>query len=104
MGLALSSKRGYDYSDLSARQLRESDFEDFDLILAMAGNHLTKLKARCPSEHQHKLNLYGEFCAGPFKGDSVNDPYYGGAADYEEMFDRLESATENLIRWIEARS
>src|SRR4051794_12641881 len=47
-----ASRRGYDLSSLRARQVRDSDFEQFDLILAMDRQNLQELKERCPPEQQ----------------------------------------------------
>src|SRR5271154_7430581 len=43
-------KRGIDISGLRARQVSESDFERFDLILAMDGENLRELHALKPRD------------------------------------------------------
>ena len=43
--------RGYDLSDLRARQIQDSDFERYDLILAMDWDNLALVQAECPDEH-----------------------------------------------------
>src|SRR5262245_43958781 len=88
---AHARKRGYDLSAQRARQLAKDDFEKFDLILAMDRGHLRLLERRCPERHRPKLRL--------FLGDrDVPDPYYGGAAGFEEVLDLVEAACADLLR------
>ncbi len=44
-------RRGYDLSNLRARQMKSSDYAEYDLILAMGRSHLSYLKQHCPLEH-----------------------------------------------------
>ena len=43
-----AAKRGYDLSDLRARQIRAADFARFDLILAMDWDNLALVQEHCP--------------------------------------------------------
>ena len=54
-------KRGYDMSDLRARSVVESDFEEFDLLLTMDWDNRSLLESRCPAEHLHKIRGLAEF-------------------------------------------
>ncbi|MFM7332484.1 MAG: low molecular weight protein-tyrosine-phosphatase [Brachymonas sp.] len=94
--------RGYDISKLRARQVREVDFERFDLIFAMDWDNLALLQANCPDAHQHKLKLFMQH-ANPAMalGETVPDPYYGGAAGFEHVLDLLEAASDG---WVEKLS
>ena len=94
-GLTLAAKRGYDYSDLRARQLSVRDFEEFDLILAMDFGHMEIIQAKCPPQYQHKLNMFLDFSDAADK--EVQDPYYGGPQDYETMLDVIEAGVTDLI-------
>ena len=87
--------RGYDLSALRARQVRPSDFAEFDLILAMDRGHLRALERMAPSEHRHKLRLF-------VAGSDVPDPYYGGPEGFEEVLDLVEAACRGLIRELKA--
>lgn len=82
--------RGYDLSAQRARQLRQRDFEEFELILAMDRRHLQILKTRCPREHQRKLRLL-------IPERDVPDPYYGGPEGFEQVLDMLEGACRSLV-------
>ena len=82
--------RGYDLSRLRARQVRTSDFEEFDLILAMDRGHLRALERMAPSELRHKLRLFAA-------GRDVPDPYYGGPEGFEQVLDLVEAACRDLL-------
>jgi protein-tyrosine phosphatase len=90
-------RRGYDLSNLRARQVTDEDYAQFDLILAMDRDNLTRLQEDCPLEHQHKLRRFTEFCQ-VHDSPVVPDPYYGGASEFEHVLDLVEDASEGLIK------
>jgi protein-tyrosine phosphatase len=94
-----ASRRGYDLSDLRARQVQPLDFARFDLILAMDRENLALLQEDCPPEHQHKLRLLMAF-APEGLGDVVADPYYGGMQGFETVLDHVEAACAGLLQHI----
>ena len=83
--------RGYDLSALRARQVRPSDFAEFDLILAMDRGHLRALERMAPKEHRRKVRLFVE-------GRDVPDPYYGGPEGFEQVLDLVEAACRDLLQ------
>ena len=89
-------RRGYDLSELRARQVSSQDFERFDYILAMDRENLASLKRQCPPEHQHKLRLYLSFSAR-FSEQEVPDPYYGGRQCFDLVLDMVEDAAQGLL-------
>lgn len=93
---AHARQRGYDLSPLRARQIHANDFERFDLILAMDWDNLGLIQQQCPPAHQRKVRRLTEFCSS-FDSPVVPDPYYGGAAGFEEVLDLVEDACEGLI-------
>jgi protein-tyrosine phosphatase len=86
-----AKQRGYDLSTQRARQVRQSDFAEFDLILAMDGGHLEALRRMAPPEQRHKVRL----CAA---GRDVPDPYYGGPEGFEQVLDLVEAACRDLLQ------
>lgn len=97
-----ASLRGYDLSDLRARQVHRKDFERFNLLLAMDWQNLALLQEDCPPEHQHKLRRLMEF-APPGLGDVVADPYYGGKQGFETVLDHIEAACQGLLDHVRSR-
>jgi protein-tyrosine phosphatase len=89
-------KRGYDLSPQRARQVNASDFEKFDLIIAMDKDNLRNLQNQCPTQYQHKLKLMMSY-ATHSPSDIVPDPYYGGARGFDTVLDYIEDAADGLL-------
>jgi len=100
--IAAARDRGYDLTDLRARQVRRGDFAQFDWILAMDRSNLTALKALRPPAYGGHLGLFLEL-APELGVAEVPDPYYGGAPDFVRMLDLIERASEALILQLQAR-
>jgi protein-tyrosine phosphatase len=92
--------RGWDLSDLRARQLQPLDFEQADLLLGMDWDNMALAEAQCPPEYRHKLRRFTEFCLR-HTDTVVPDPYYTGAAGFEHVLDLVEDASEGLLRHVE---
>jgi protein-tyrosine phosphatase len=98
-----ASRRGIDLTGLRARQVRNEDFERFDLIVAMDRlNHATLLD-RSPPAHRERIRTLLEF-AGKTAPADVPDPYYGGAKGFDDVLDLVESAVEGLLAEVRHRS
>mgnify|MGYP003588366591 FL=1 len=94
-----AAQRGYDLSNLRARQVLPEDFERYDMVLAMDWDNLALLQELCPTRHAFKVRRMTEFCQ-QFDGPVVPDPYYGGVAGFEEVLDLVEDACEGLLRHV----
>ena len=88
--------RSYDLQHLRARQINADDFARFDLLLAMDQHNLALLEAACPLPHRHKLALFMNY-AITTEANEVPDPYYGGAAGFEQVLDYIEDAAAGLL-------
>src|SRR6185503_20019851 len=64
-------RRGYDLSRQRARQLRASDFERFDLLLAMDTDHLDRLVDLCPGPLIARVKLLMDYAAARPRGTGV---------------------------------
>ncbi|MBS0367235.1 MAG: low molecular weight phosphotyrosine protein phosphatase [Proteobacteria bacterium] len=93
---AAAARRGYDLADLRARTVTASDFEQFDLILAMDRGNLQALRERAPQSRHRRLRLFMEF-APEAQEHEVPDPYYGGPNGFEEVLDLVETAARGLL-------
>ncbi len=98
---AAAMKRGYDLSRIRGRQIREDDFEHFDLILAMDRQNLDSLSERCPPANQDRLKLLMQF-ARRHAVLEVPDPYYGNARGFELVLDMIEDACTSLLEHVRA--
>jgi len=94
-------RRGYELGELRARQVEASDFERFDLILAMDRSHLALLERAAPPEHRQKLRLFMEFADG-WSETEVPDPYYGGDAGFERVLDMIEAGAHGVLAELRA--
>lgn len=88
--------RGYDLSGLRARQIRDADFDVFDLILAMDWDNLALVQDICPPQHMHKVRRLTEFCQ-VHDSPTVPDPYYDGPSAFEKVLDLVEDACNGLM-------
>ncbi len=95
-------QRGYDLSPMRARRVADTDFEQFDYVLAMDRDNLAALLAQClPSQHA-RVGLLMRHARNFKKQQEVPDPYYGGAAGFERVLDYIEDACAGLIEDIAA--
>ncbi|PAR31983.1 low molecular weight protein-tyrosine-phosphatase [Vibrio metoecus] len=92
---AAGEKRGYSFSGIKARKIRDEDFMKFDWILAADKENLVELKALCPKSYQHKLSLMLSHCDCGY--DEIPDPYYGGEQGFERVLDLVEAAAEQFL-------
>ncbi|PWC36383.1 low molecular weight protein-tyrosine-phosphatase [Azospirillum sp. TSO35-2] len=88
--------RGVDLSDLRARKVTAADFTRFDHILAMDHGHLADLRRLAPPDATAALRLFLDDAPG-LQGRAVPDPYYGGAAGFEEVLDLCEAGARGLL-------
>jgi protein-tyrosine phosphatase len=94
-------KRGVDLSDLRARLVTVSDFEAFDYVVAMDRSNFQDLSALCPPGLEDRLHMFLDFAPDqPVR--EVPDPYYGGTAGFERVFDLVEEASRGLLTRIKA--
>ena len=95
-------QRGYDLSPLRARRVADTDFEDFDYVLAMDRDNLAALLAQCPPQRRERVALLMRHARNFTDQKEVPDPYYGGAAGFERVLDYVEDACAGLIEDIKA--
>jgi protein-tyrosine phosphatase len=90
-----AKERGYNITSLS-RKVQPSDFDDFDMIIAMDDNNYYDLKSMAQTlEHEKKIFRMGDFFN--HKGyDYIPDPYYGGDAGFKLVIDLLEKGSKGL--------
>ena len=98
-----AARRGYGLTALRARIVEPTDFERFDLILAMDRENLSVLRRRAPSSAHERLRLFLEFAPQGAPQD-VPDPYYGGPNGFEEVLDLVEVATRGLLMHLRQRA
>ena len=89
-------RRGYGPSAGRSRQLRLDDFERFDLLLAMDGEVLARMREACPQAQAYKLQRFLDYAPGR-EGQDMPDPYWGDARGFEHVLDLCEAAAGGLL-------
>ena len=96
--IATAKNRGLDITNQRARQFKKSDFDSFDHIFVMDNSNYKDVLALAPNEEAKskvKLILNEIF---PNENVDVPDPYYGGQDGFENVFDMLDQACEQIAR------
>lgn len=77
-----------------ARQVRPSDFDEFDIIVGMDSSNVADLRRLAPTpEAERKIHAMAEWMGGrATRYDHIPDPYYEGAEGFELVLDLLEDA------------
>lgn len=90
-------RRGYELTHRS-RPVRESDFDRFDIIVAMDASNRDNLRRIAPTpEDERKIVMMSDYCRHPHGYDYVPDPYYEGSEGFELVLDMLEDACSGLL-------
>lgn len=90
-------KKGY-IMNHHARKISDTDFADFDLIIGMDNENISRLKRICPrTEYLKKIKLVADYFQGETGYDSVPDPYYGSERDFFKVIELLENACEGIL-------
>ena len=93
-------KRGYTF-DHHARQVRSTDFQDFDLIAGMDEMNIRDLKDLAPdADALEKIVCLANFMTEHKGQKTIPDPYYGDEKDFEFALDLIEDACQGLLKWL----
>jgi protein-tyrosine phosphatase len=95
---------GYDFRHIYGRQIKASDFADFDLILALDKQNLADLKRQCPASQQAKLQLLMSYHPAYPAQYEVPDPYYGGSKGFELVLQMIELSCMGLLQHLKQTS
>lgn len=85
--------------DHHCRQISSSDFDDFDLIVAMDADNEYNLRSLARTiADEDKIVAMADFITMATRYDYIPDPYYEGAEGFELVLDLLEDACDNMWR------
>jgi protein-tyrosine phosphatase len=85
-----------------ARQVRPSDFHEFDVIVAMDRRNHRDLLDMAPPETHQRILMFRSFDPAATDPD-VPDPYYGGEQGFVDVVRMVRSAADGLIASLEAQ-
>lgn len=98
--VAAAERRGINIATLRARKVSDSDFDDYDIVVAMDRNNYSLLAHRY-RQSAGRLSLFMKY-AGKRDAD-VPDPYYGGQRGFEHALDLIERGARGLLKDIHRR-
>lgn len=87
---------GYVLPQRYARRIRKTDFEQFDLILAMDRGHQAALLRLAPPGRRDRVRLFLDYAPALGLRD-VPDPWYGDAQHFDHALDLIEAGVDGLI-------
>lgn len=97
---AIANKKGLNFKKY-ARQIRLSDVEKFDYLIAMDSSHVHFLRDYVQDEkHKSKIYMMRDFDDDTRDGKDVPDPYYGGSAGFETVYNIIDRSSRNLLQKI----
>lgn len=96
--IAVARKHGFDISNLSGRQFDISDFDIFDIIYVMDESNFQNVVnlARNDEDIAKVKFILNE--VHPNKNYEVPDPYYGGDNGFENVYQMLDEACDNIAK------
>ena len=93
-----ASKNGIDISHLKARQFKENDFNEFDIIFVMdEQNKKDILSLAKNKEDQEKVKLILNE-SSITSHINVPDPFFGDEAGFQLVFELLDQACESMAQ------
>ena len=92
-----AKSRGYDLSACTARHVTPSDFDRFDMILAMDKANVEDLRRMAPTRCKQKIELLLDY-GDRYYGEEVPDPIGGDAKGFERALEMIEDACGGLVQ------
>lgn len=85
--------------DNPARQIRPSDFHEFNYIIGMDNSNMDNIANVAPANYAAKCKRLLDFDENA-KHKEVKDPYWGTQKDFEDMYNVLLPACKALLHHI----
>lgn len=93
--MAIAAKNNIDISRQKSRQIQQSDFTNFDLILCMDQDNVRQVERICPENSTATIDLFLNYTLNT--NAAVPDPYYGGDDGFEQVFAQVMRANQALL-------
>lgn len=85
-------EHGIDCTGKTARQLKKSDYENYDLLIGMDSSNLRHMHRICGGDPAQKLHLLLEYAG---QQDGIADPWYTG--NFNETWDDIMAGCKGLL-------
>jgi protein-tyrosine phosphatase len=96
MAVQVAKKRGIDLTGHVARRISMSDFDHYEMILAMDRGNIASLRKVVPTHAKDKIELLLEY-GDEFHGEDVPDPYGGEIEDFERALVMIKDGCRGLV-------
>ena len=90
---------GIDITNQRSRQVKPSDFDTFDYIIAMDKENMATLEAAAPVHTVDRLHMFLPF-APELDMQEMPDPYYGGTDGFDLCLRAGQKAAKGLLNHI----
>ncbi|XP_077978416.1 low molecular weight phosphotyrosine protein phosphatase-like isoform X3 [Glandiceps talaboti] len=80
----------------ACRQLTREDFSNFQYIFGMDDSNIRNINAVKPKDSTAKVMLLGSY--DPKGHKIIQDPYYGGAAGFDIVYEQVTRCSENFLK------
>ncbi len=102
--IRISGDNCVDISSQRARQIKPSDFKEYDFIFTMDRSvHMSILDLATDDKVRNKVHLFMEYAGYP-EGTQVPDPYYSGMEAFQQVYELVNDACEKIIsKWNDNR-
>jgi protein-tyrosine phosphatase len=98
LSIKVAAHNGIDISKQRSRRFTRADFDEFDLIYAMANDVLDDMKRIGKNNFDSKkVNLFLEE-SFPGQEKDVPDPWNGPETDYHEVFEIINNNCDSIIK------
>lgn len=96
-----ATQHGYELT-MRARQVKSSDFDKFDFIVAMDEENVADLRrVAADRDKASKILRLASFLENHPGQQTIPDPYYGSERDFHFVIELLEDAVEGLYKHIQ---
>ena len=98
LSIKVAKQNGVDISEQRSRRFTAADFEEYDIIYAMANDVLQDMKRI--GKNNFDTNKVSLFLEASFRGEErdVPDPWSGPEKDYHEVFEIINNNCDSIIK------
>ena len=92
----IAGKKGVSLAGQVARPLERDDYQSFDYIYAMDGEHFYELHQRAPKERRAKIDMFLSLVP-QLNTKEVPDPWYGSESDFEHVYRLVDAGARAIL-------
>ncbi len=97
LSIKVALENGVDIRHQKARPFKANDFDDFDIIYAMADDVMQGIKKIAGDKFTPKKAMLFLDELNPGKGEDLKDPYYGPEKGFHEVYELINSTCDVII-------